>query len=137
LEQRLGPIARPNLAEPCAAAHTCLDYGEEEYTRGRPHPMIDTRLRAEALRQAMLDPACAVVLFDVILGYGANPDPVGPLLPAMATGAEGPVCVAHVVGTDADPQGLADQTARLREAGVLVAPTNAAAARLAGEMLPI
>ena len=61
----------------------------------------------------------------MILGYGASPDPVGP--PFVA-----PVC-----GTEADPQGMTYQIARLREAGVLVAPTNAAAARLAGEMIPI
>lgn len=135
LQTTLGPILQPPASAPYLAAHTCLDLGEEEYTRGRPHPMMDARLRAEKLLEAACQPDTAIVLFDVILGYGASPDPVGPLLAAIAESGEGPAFVAHVCGTEADPQGMANQIARLREAGVVVAPTNAAAARLAGEMI--
>ena len=97
--------------------------------------MIDARLRAEWLRLAAQAPDTAVVLFDVILGYGASPDPVGPLLDAIPPAENGPAYVARVCGTAGDPQNRADQLARLQAAGVLVAPTNAAAARLAVGMV--
>ena len=55
----------------------CLDLGEEEYTKGRPHPMIDPEARIELLREQAADPAVAAILLDVVLGYGAHPDPAG------------------------------------------------------------
>lgn len=118
--------------------HTLVDMGEEEFTRGRPHPMIDLRLRQERLLAEAADPETAVVLLDVVIGYGSHDDPAGGLAPTIAqaratAAADGrylPV-VAHVCGTDLDPQELERQEATLRAAGVLVAPTNAQAARLA------
>ena len=88
--------------------------------------MIDARLRIEKMRQAADDSQTAVVLFDILLGYGASPDPVGPLLDVIRADAVGPVYIAHVCGTDADSQNLEQQERRLREAGVWAAPTNAA-----------
>lgn len=76
-----------------------------------------------------------VLLFDVILGYGASPDPCGPLLEATQEAPAGARFVAHVCGTEDDPQGISRQVERLRAAGVVVAPTNAVAARLAVEMV--
>jgi FdrA protein len=107
--------------------HRILDLGEEEYTQGRPHPMVDLELRRRLLRED--GPAAGCVLLDVVLGHGAHPDPAGELAPTLEA-LEGPV-IAHVCGTDADPQNASRQEATLREAGVIVAPTNAAAARLA------
>lgn len=130
-----GPVVTSFADEGWPASHVCLDLGDEVYTRGRPHPMIDARLRADKLRQAAHDPQTGVVLFDIILGHGASPDPVGPLLEAIPAGPDGPVYIAHVCGTDADPQNLYQQESRLRQAGVWVAPTNAAAARLAMEVI--
>ncbi len=112
------------------AGHEFLDLGDDEFTVGRPHPMIDPRLRNERLVQAAADSDTAVLLLDVVLGYGAHPDPAGALLPALAA-AGGVVVIASVCGTAADPQGLARQSALLRQAGVLLAPSNAQAARLA------
>ena len=110
-------------------SHVCLDLGEEEYTKGRPHPMIDPSIRLELLAEAGRDPAIAVVLLDVVLGYGANDDPAGALAPVCAEVREaGVVVVAYVLGTEADPQGLAAQQATLAEAGCLIAPTAARAA---------
>ena len=103
--------------------HTVYDLGEEEYTQGRPHPMVDLEVRKRMLAEA--DAGC--VLLDVVLGHGAHPDPAGELAPVLAKLAV-PV-VAHVCGTAADPQGADRQRETLREAGVIVAPTNAAAAR--------
>lgn len=118
---------------PAAAAHEVLDLGDDEYTVGRPHPMIDARLRTEMLRAVLADPATAVVLLDVVLGHGASDDPAGPLAAALA-GRGDVAVVASVCGTDADPQGLAAQESALTRAGVLLAPSNAQAARLAARI---
>ncbi|HEX7128410.1 MAG TPA: acyl-CoA synthetase FdrA [Thermodesulfobacteriota bacterium] len=118
--------------------HTAVDMGTDEFTVGRPHPMIDFRYRVERLRREARDPATAVVLLDVVLGYGAHPDPAGALVPAVREARalaerEGRhlSVVASVCGTEGDPQRLSAQEARLREAGVLLLPSNAAAARAA------
>jgi FdrA protein len=111
------------------AAHICLDLGEEEFTKGRPHPMIDVEARLEPLAEAGASKNVAVVLLDVVLGYGAHEDPASVLAPACAavTASDGPRVVAYILGTDKDPQGLDRQRAAFREAGCLVAPTAARA----------
>jgi hypothetical protein len=115
------------------------DLGDAEYTVGRPHPIIDSTLRVQHLLAAAADPTVAVVLLDVVLGYGAHPDPAGALAGPIRAAREQaeragrylPV-VAYLCGTEDDPQGLATQAATLRQAGALLAETNAMAARLAG-----
>src|SRR5262249_33353881 len=103
-----------------------------------PHPMIDPRLRQERLLKEAEDPEVAVILLDVVIGYGAHDDPAGALAEAIraarsraAAGGRYLAVVAHVWGTAQDPQGLERQERALREAGALVLPTNAQAARLA------
>jgi FdrA protein len=107
--------------------HRILDLGEEEYTQGRPHPMVDLELRRRMLREE--GPKAGCVLLDVVLGHGAHPDPAGELAETL----EALTCpvIAHVCGTKNDPQDAERQAATLREAGVHVASTNAAAARAA------
>ena len=124
------------------AKHTTIDLGDDEFTVGRPHPMIDFRLRNERIVAAAKDGATAVILLDVVLGYGAHADPAGALVPAIAEATRaaaksgrGLAVVASVCGTPADPQGLAGQEKRLAEAGVLLAPSNAQAARLAASLV--
>lgn len=121
--------------------HRVIDLGDDRFTLGRPHPMIDGAVRRDWILREARDPATAVLLLDVILGYGAHPDPAGEVLTALdearaAARAEGRglVAVASVTGTDADPQGRATQVAALRAAGVVVMPSNAQAARLAARM---
>jgi FdrA protein len=109
--------------------HRILDLGEEEYTQGRPHPMVDLELRRRMLREDGPDAGC--ILLDVVLGHGSHPDPAGELAETLEPLARERPVIAHVCGTDADPQNAGRQEATLREAGVHVAPTNAAAARLA------
>jgi FdrA protein len=109
--------------------HRILDLGEEEYTQGRPHPMVDLELRRRMLREQGPEAGC--ILLDVVLGHGSHPDPAGELAATLAELADGRPVIAHVCGTDEDPQDAARQEETLREAGVHVAPTNAAAARLA------
>jgi FdrA protein len=105
--------------------HEILDLGEEEFTQGRPHPMIDLDVRLQHLGDADGD---RCVLLDVVLGHGSHPDPAGGLAEALGRHK---LVIAHVCGTDADPQDATRQEETLRAAGVVVAPTNAAAARLA------
>jgi FdrA protein len=109
-----------------------LDLGEEEYTQGRPHPMIDPSLRLDMLEQLVGDPDVAVVLVDVVLGYGAHPDPAGVLAPVLTRlHGSGSQVVAYVLGTTRDPQVYERQVDTLVEAGCMVTETNARAALLA------
>jgi succinyl-CoA synthetase alpha subunit len=122
--------------------HTAVDLGEEEFTVGRPHPMIDNDLRIRRLLQEARDPETAVILLDVVIGYGAHPDPAAELAPvirqakeiARQDGRELPV-IASVTGTEQDPQCLSRQVAALESAGVVVCESNAAAARSAAWMV--
>jgi FdrA protein len=111
-------------------SHVCLDLGEEEYTKGRPHPMIDPEARIEMLREHGRDADIAVVLMDVVLGYGAHHDPAGMLAPVcadlMADG--GPQVVAYVLGTELDPQVYSEQRRKLEAVGCIVTETAARAA---------
>jgi len=126
------------LEEGGAAGHSTVDLGDDELTLGRPHPMIDFRLRNERIIAAAEDPTTAVILLDVVLGYGAHPDPAGALIPAVeqarlqaVQAGRALALVASVCGTATDPQDLARQEEKLAAAGVILAPSNAQAARLA------
>ena len=110
--------------------HRFIDLGDEKYTRGRPHPMIDPEIRNSHIAAALADSAVGLILVDVVLGFGAHPDPAGVLLEVKSP----KTIVASVTGTDADPQVRSRQVARLRDAGVLVAPSNAQAAALAASL---
>jgi FdrA protein len=112
-------------------AHTIVDLGEDEFTVGRLHPMMDNDLRIRRLQQEADDAEVAVILLDVVLGYGAHPDPASELAPAIArarTGAEKAgrylEVVTVVVGTDEDPQGFDAQVQQLEAAGARVETSN-------------
>jgi FdrA protein len=118
--------------------HTIIDLGADDFTRGRPHPMIDHRLRNDRLTIEANDPETAVILFDVVLGHGAHPDPAEAMLPAIEAAQElvsaagrDIVLIGSVCGTETDPQCLSRQENKFRAAGVVLAESNAAAARLA------
>jgi FdrA protein len=111
--------------------HHFVDFGDDEYTRGRAHPMIDPTLRNNAIVEAGADPRVAVLLLDVILGTSSHADPAGATVPAIRdavaraeAGGRQLAILAHVVGTDRDAQGLARQEATLRSAGVSVLGSN-------------
>ena len=117
---------------------TIVDLGDDEYTVGRPHPMIDPRLRYEHIVATGSDEEAAVLLLDIVIGYASHPDPAGALAPAIARARDIAeragrylAVVASICGTDRDAQGLARQESTLVAAGVLVQPSNARAARLA------
>jgi FdrA protein len=117
--------------------HTVIDLGDDEFTRGRPHPMIDLRLRCERLLVEAADPSVAVIVMDVVLGYGAHPDPAAELAPAIVTarqiaadGGRHLAVVAFVCGTEGDPQQLARQETMLTGAGAILAASSTAAVHL-------
>jgi FdrA protein len=137
LNSLLGPVAT-NLVSGAVGYHRVLDLGADEFTVGRPHPMLDSTLRVEAIRQAAREPEVAVLLLDVVLGYGAAADPAGDLAPAIEAArtdahAQGRdlAVVASVIGTPGDPQGLEAQLARLEAAGAWLLPSNVQAVRAA------
>jgi FdrA protein len=120
------------LPAPHPGAHVCLDLGEEEFTQGKPHPMIDPAARREVMQREALGPEVAVVLIDVVLGYGSHPDPAGEIAGTCADIVSGGAAVvAYVLGTRADPQGYDAQRAKLEDAGAIVTTTAARAARTA------
>ncbi len=122
--------------------NTIVDLGEDEFTVGRLHPMMDNTLRIQRLQQEANDPDAAIILLDVVLGYGSHPDPAGELAPAISeaiatakkSGRHLEV-VAVVVGTDEDPQGLDEQIEQLKAAGAWVDTRNDVAVRYAGEII--
>ena len=123
-------------------ANVCLDLGSEEYTAGQPHPMINSDTRSQILIEQAGDPHASIFLLDFILGYGSHPDPTGAMLPAIEQARQIAnqngrklVFVASVTGTSQDPQSFEKQTKLLTENRVIVAPSNAAAARVAAEFL--
>ena len=99
---------------------TAVDYGADQYTRGRPHPMIDSRLRIDAMRRAR-----GLVYLDVVLGHGAHPDPAAELAPAL----ERRPAVIALIGTESDPQRLSRQRSAFEAAGATVYLSNSRAAR--------
>lgn len=123
-------------------AHTCIDMGDDYFTRGRPHPMLEPGLRVPRYLREARDPEVGILLFDVVLGYGCHPDPAGVMAEAVREAAEIArrekrplVQIAVLVGTAGDPQGLAQQERVLRDAGATVLSSNRAAAKLVALLL--
>jgi len=120
-----------------ASGHVVIDFGDDALTVGRAHPMIDPTLRLEAIANLAASGEPAVLLLDVVLGYGADPDPAGALAPALTAAraaADLPVVVA-LVGTEGDPQGWSRQADALAAAGAAVFASNSAAVRYALDLL--
>ncbi len=122
--------------------HTALDLGDDDFTVGKPHPMIDQGARIERLLREAADPSVRVILLDVVIGWGAHADPASELAAAVvqakkiaAKGKRNLAVIGFVCGTDLDPQGFADQEKKLRAAGMVLAPNSASAAWLAAEWM--
>jgi FdrA protein len=127
-EAALAPID----TEPGGSGHWLCDFGDDRYTRGRAHPMIDPTLRLEALERVIDDPDTGVVLVDLVLGHGAHPDPAAGVAPLIEAGrASGIASVVSLCGSRGDPQGRDEQAQRLMEAGAEVHLSNASATRRA------
>jgi len=122
--------------------NTFLDFGDDEFTVGRPHPMIDPSLRAERVVQESLDEECAVILVDCVIGYGSHEDPAHDLSDAIRQAKANAEkagryisVVASVCGTEGDPQGRTASMKQLSDAGAVVLPSNAQAVRFAKMIL--
>ena len=148
LTEMLGPIhsaaplaSEQKLDDPWQSReHTVLDLGGDVFTRGRPHPMIDHRLRNERILQEAMDPETAVILLDIVLGFGSHENPAEDLAVAIsearrATTTNEPIFIGFVCGTKNDPQNLEKQETMMSEVGVLLMESNAQAARLAGDII--
>jgi hypothetical protein len=146
LKKNLGRIYSNTPVEPAdrlhdvwtSREHTVIDLGDDLFTRGRPHPMIDHRLRNDRILKEAADPQVAVILLDIVLGYGSHPDPAGELAPVLhqATGLAKKdgrqlAVIGFVCGTASDPQDLSKQEETLRGAGMILAESNAHAVRMA------
>jgi FdrA protein len=131
------------LADPfISKEHTFIDLGDDAFTMGKPHPMIDPGLRLARIVQEANDPEVAVILLDFVLGFGACDNPVGLTLPAIEEARQAAAkagrrleVVAYVCGTDADPQNRQEQEQKLLDAGVRLGQSNARTAALAAEIL--
>lgn len=119
-----------------------VDLGEDEFTQGRLHPMMDNELRIRRLYEEAKDPEVAVILLDLVIGYGSHPNPASEIAPAVAkciadASKEGRhlevVCVA--CGTDEDPQNLDNQIAQMRAAGAMVDTSNEVICRYVGRTM--
>jgi succinyl-CoA synthetase alpha subunit len=122
-------------------AHAVVDLGDDVFTRGRPHPMIDHRLRNERIAKEAADPETTVILLDIVLGYGSHPDPAGEIAPVLvaaksraAKAKRNLAIVGFVCGTGNDPQNLERQEAALAKAGMILTRSNAQAVRLAARI---
>jgi len=138
LEPLIGPVEFNEKPAAADSLHRIIDLGDDRYTVGRPHPMIDPQKRNESIREAGTDSKIGVLLLDLVLGSGSHPNPAASLSTAVTearAAAQGRgrdlIVLASVVGTQGDPQGIAGQTEQLRSAGIEVLPTNAEAARFA------
>jgi FdrA protein len=124
------PIPGAGSVSATTSGHQLLDLGDDRYTRGRPHPMIDPLVRDELIIDAIGDSTVAVILLDVVIGFGAHHDPAGHVADLVMAHQrqDGPVVIASVTGTETDPQTRSLQIAKLEAASIHVAPTNADAA---------
>jgi len=122
--------------------HTFLDFGDDEFTVGRPHPMIDPSLRAERVIVDAKDTECAIIMVDCVIGYGSHENPAKDLADAILaakltaqTDGRHLLVVAAVCGTEGDPQCLSRTQKQLSDAGAVVFPSNAQATRFVERVL--
>lgn len=115
--------------------HSMVDYGEDEFTQGRLHPMMDSSFRANRLIMEAEDPEVKAVLFDCVIGYGCHPDPAKQMAEAVKRAriktGDRVTFISYVCGVDSDPQNAARQREILERARVIVLDSNAEAARFA------
>ncbi|ALR78686.1 acyl-CoA synthetase FdrA [[Enterobacter] lignolyticus] len=123
-------------------AHTFLDFGDDDFTNGKPHPMIDPTNRISRLLQEARDPEVGVIVMDFVLGYGSHEDPVGVMLDAIkeakaiaARDGRHLVILGYVLGTDLDTPSLGQQCQMLTDAGVIWASSSTNTGLLAREFV--
>ncbi len=122
-----------------SAGNCIIDLGDDDFTRGKAHPMIDPGYRCERMIEEIADEKVGLIMFDVVLGYGSHPDMASEMIASIKTGCSksgrNPVFAACICGTQQDPQNYDRQKAILEEAGVFVFPTNVAMVKFAAACL--
>ena len=115
--------------------NTIVDMGEDEFTVGRPHPMIDFSLRNKRIVEEAKDKDVAVIMLDIVLGYGSNMKPAEEICPAIAEAkkiAPNRLVICSITGTKNDPQNKDYVKRELEKAGAIVMASNAEASLLSG-----
>lgn len=146
LEQRIGRVSSNLSGEKTLTdcfhmeGNACVDLGDDTYTVGRAHPMIDSTLRAEVFRSELRNPETAVILLDLVLGYGANRGPEKDFVAELAKyRAENPqqyvAVIASICGSEDDPQNYQEIVAQLKELDVILMPSNLRAVHLAADII--
>lgn len=145
LEQKGIQVSAPKVAMKAIGpvefeGNLIIDAGEDFYTVGKPHPMVDQALRCDLIRKVGADKSVGVLLLDVVLGDGAHLDPAPELAEAVleakkARGSDDLIAIASITGTHLDPQNLDLQKSLLKDSGIVVAPTASKAARIASELI--
>ncbi len=132
------PGAEPLESALFSKAHTIVDFGEDEFTQGRLHPMMDNTLRVQRIEREAADPEVAVLLIDVVLGEGAHSDPASELAPAISDAIkfQKVAVVVVLVGTDEDPQDIKAQHKALKDAGAIVFNDTMPAIEYVAALLP-
>jgi succinyl-CoA synthetase alpha subunit len=123
-----------------SVGHTIIDLGEDEFTVGRPHPMIDFSLRNKKILDEAADKDVAIILLDLVLGWGSNMDPLAEFVPVFKKVKEiAPALhiICSITGTDGDPQNRARVKTELERTGAVMMPSNAAASELTGKIIRI
>lgn len=119
--------------------HSMIDLGDDKFTVGRAHPMIDPTLRAELFEMELKDKENAVIILDIVLGYGANREPEKAFIEILEKNShiknDRPVIIAYVLGTNEDPQPMEEIIEKLKAQGVIVMPSNKSAAKLGLEII--
>ncbi len=124
--------------------NTLVDMGDEYYTRGKPHPMIDGTMRSLRITREAADPETAILLLDFILGFNSSNDPVGETIEAILDARKNTkmqnrhlTIIASLTGTEEDKQEMSTQSKLLKEASVIVTHSNAAAVSLCAAILKV
>lgn len=118
--------------------NTILDMGDDYFTNGKPHPMIEPSIRLDRIVKEAKDKQTAVILLDFELGFGSHEDPIGISIDSIIEAKEIArnenrelIFIAYICGTDKDKQNYGKSLEMLRKAGVIVTNTNNQAAKLA------
>ena len=129
-------------ARSASKAHTFLDLGDDEFTDGKPHPMIDPSNRLSRIVTEAADPEVGVLVMDFIVGFGSHEDPVGVTIPAIVEaqriareGGRHLEILGYVLGTDLDTPSVAEQIAQLEAVGVTIASSSTNTGLLAREFV--
>lgn len=104
-----------------------IDLGDDFYTQGKPHPMIDPQNRIEMIEKISNEEPGSIILMDLVLGYGANEDMASTLAQTIENVRkknEETTFIVTICGTEDDPQNYAQQKKILESVGAIVATSN-------------